>query len=95
MKKEIEIIYENLDHTAFWVCLVTSIILIGVSFVIPPLAVIDGSVLAAVGEVFGFATLATVIVAIRKGKQITMTHGDTQIEVKHPDSDDSPDGEEA
>lgn len=94
MKKEIEIICENLDKTAFWVCLVTSIILIGVSFVIPPIAVIDGSVLASVGEIFAFATLATVIVAIHKGKQITMTHGDTQIEVKHPELEGTTDPEE-
>ena len=95
MKQELQDIYQNLDKTAFWVCLITSIILIGVSFLIPPLAVVDGSVLAAVGEIFGFAALATVIVAIHKGKAISVSHGDTTIEVKHPDSDDSPDGEEA
>lgn len=92
MKTELKIIYENLDHTAFWVCLVISIALIVTSFFIPPLAVIDSSVLAAVGELFAFGSLAAVIVAIKKGRDISISHGQTNVSIN---SDDIPDGEEA
>lgn len=66
----------------FLICLITSVGLIVTSFFIPPLAVVDGSVLAAVGELFGFASLAEVGAAIERGHGATITHGGTTIEVK-------------
>ena len=44
----------------FWVSLVLSAVLVVVSFVVPPRGIIDGSVLAAVGEIFAFPTLYAV-----------------------------------
>ena len=41
-------IYHNVNHWAFWTCLIISIGLIIGSFFVPPLGVIDGSVLASV-----------------------------------------------
>lgn len=78
-------IYHNVNHWAFWVCLVISIGLIIGSFFVPPLGLIDGSVLASVGELFGFATLATVIEAIRKGSDVTVQHNNTSLTVNNPD----------
>ena len=82
-------IYHNVNHWAFWTCLIISIGLIIGSFFVPPLGVIDGSVLASVGELFGFATLATVIEAIRKGSDVTVQHNQTSITVNNPDSSES------
>ena len=81
----IKAIYEKLNKTSFYICLVFSIILIAVSFVVPPTGIVDGSVLAAVGEVFAFATLGTVIHAIMKGADVTLNHGNTSVTLNTPD----------
>lgn len=78
-------IYHNVNHWAFWTCLATSIGLIIGSFFVPPMGVIDGSILAAVGELFSFATLATVLDAIRKGSDVTVQHNNTSLTVNNPD----------
>ena len=65
----------------FWVCLITSISLIVTSFFIPPLAVIDGSVLAATGELFAFAALGNIIAAIEKGIDAKLEHNGTTITI--------------
>ena len=68
----------------FWfhIFSVFSMVLITASFICPPLAVIDGSVLAAVGEVFAFAALWTLIKAMDDGHTATLTHNDTTLTVK-------------
>lgn len=66
---------------AFWLCLAVSITLIVAGFIVPPTGEIDGSVLTAVGELFGFATLWCVYHAIDKGIDTRVTHGSTTIEV--------------
>lgn len=60
---------------------IASISLIVASFLVPPTGVIDGSVLAAVGELFGFAALFTVIKAIEAGVDAKVTHGNTTVQV--------------
>lgn len=74
-----------MNHWAFWVCLIFSIGLILGSFFVPPMGVIDGSILASVGELFGFATLATVIEAIKKGSDVSVSHGSTTVTVNNND----------
>lgn len=71
----------------FLACLVTAIFLIVTSFFIPPLAVVDGSVLAAVGEIFGFAALGEVAAAIERGHSASISHGNTTIEIKKPEDE--------
>lgn len=78
-------IYSNLNHAAFWTCLIISIGLIIGSFFCPPLGSVDGSILASVGELFGFATLATVIEAIKKGSDVSVSHGSTTVTVNNND----------
>lgn len=77
----------------FLICLLVSAGLIVTSFFIPPLAVVDGSVLACVGELFAFAALGEVGAAIERGHGATISHGNTTIEIKKEDDDDS--GEKA
>ena len=52
----------------------------------PPMGVIDGSVLTAVGEIFGFAALTTVWHAIDKGIDAKITHGSTEMNLTNNDS---------
>ena len=73
---------DKFHKNVFMVCLLTSVGLIVTSFFIPPLAVVDGSVLAAVGELFGFAALAEVAAAIERGHSATISHGNTSIEIR-------------
>ncbi|MCQ2754587.1 MAG: hypothetical protein MJ231_06025 [bacterium] len=65
----------------FYILVGISIVLIITSFLVPPLGVIDGSVLASVGELFAFASLGTLIKAIDKGKKASVTHKDTTLTV--------------
>lgn len=69
------------NNTWFHILTAIAIILLIASWLVPPLSVIDPSVLAATGEIFAFAALGTVIKAIDKGIDAKMTRGDTTIEV--------------
>lgn len=66
----------------FWICLIVSISLIAAGFCVPPMGIIDGSVLTAVGILFGFATLAQIPVIIEVAGYVKMTKGDMTIEAK-------------
>lgn len=68
-------------NPAFWVCLSLSIALIVAGFCVPPTGKIDGSVLTAVGELFGFATLEVVFNAIRAGVDAKVSHGKTSVTI--------------
>lgn len=75
-----------------WVFLITLLVSVGLivtSFFIPPLAVVDGSVLASVGELFAFAALGEVGAAIERGHGATISHGGTTIEIRKEDDNDS------
>ena len=69
------------DNLYFWFFGGISVLLIVLSFFIPPLAVVDGSVLAATGELFGFAALGAVVHSIDKGKTASVSHNGTTITV--------------
>lgn len=70
-----------ISNIPFWVLNFFAIALLACSFIVPPLGIIDGSVLAAVGEVFAFAALATVVKAIDKGTTAKVSHNDTTLEI--------------
>lgn len=78
---------DRFHKNVFLVCLITSVGLIIASFFIPPLAVVDGSVLAAVGELFGFAALGEVAAAVERGHTASISHGNTTIEIKKEDDE--------
>lgn len=73
---------DRFHKNVFIICLLTSLGLIISSFFIPPLAIVDGSVLASVGELFAFASLGEVAAAIERGHSASISHGDTTIEIK-------------
>ena len=77
------------NNLYFWVFGGISVLLIIISFFIPPLAFIDGSVLAATGELFAFAALGAVIHAIDTGKSATIQHGSTSLTLKDIDGEET------
>lgn len=78
----------NIGKISFWVTLITSIVLIVVSFFLPPTGAVDPSVMASVGELFAFGTLGTVLSAINKGADVTLQHNNTSVTLNNPDGDD-------
>ena len=70
--------------TAFYINLSVSIVLIVGGFLLPPMGIIDGSVLTAVGELLMFGVLAQVpaiISAAKNGKSVKISKGDFSAEV--------------
>lgn len=69
------------ENLGFWVFGISSIILLGVSFVLPPTGIINATVLEGVAELFAFASLGAVYRAINKGTPASITHGGTTVSV--------------
>jgi hypothetical protein len=84
---------DRFHKNVFLICLTTSVGLLVASFVTPPMWIIDGSVLAAVGELFGFAALGEVAAAVERGHTATISHGNTSIEIRKEEEGNGQDGE--
>jgi sugar phosphate permease len=65
----------------FAVCFLVSLSLIIGGFLMPPMGVIDGSVLTAVGELLLFPTLLYGYRAIELGYEVKIQHGETSVEI--------------
>ena len=65
----------------FYLNLAVSILLIVGGFFVPPIGVIDGSVLSAVGLLLMFATIDKIPEAIKAGKSVKICKGDFSAEV--------------
>ena len=73
---------------AFYLTLAISLLLIIGGFLLPPMGIIDGSVLTAVGELLMFGVLAqvpTLIDAAKNGKSVKISKGDFSAEVSSSD----------
>ena len=73
----------------FWFFSIIGIILIVAAFILPPISVIDNSVLIAVGEIDGMIALGAVIKAIDKGESATFTHNNTSITISKEEGEDN------
>ena len=65
----------TVGNPVFWVSFALCAGLIIAGFIVPPMGVVDGSVLTAVGELFAFPTLWTVWHAIDRGIDAKMKIG--------------------
>lgn len=65
----------------FYITFVLSVALIVGGFFCPPIGVVDGSVLSAVGLLLLFATIEKIPDAIKAGKSIKVQKGDFSAEV--------------
>ena len=66
---------------------ISSIILIIASFFVPPLGVIDGSILAAVGELEALGVLWIVMRAVEKGTGASFKKGDVEVDIKEKEDE--------
>lgn len=78
---------KHADKQIFYICLGMSILLMVVGFWMPPTGVIDPSVLTACGILFGFAALGVAGQNLANGKEVSIKHGDTTVEVRDDDND--------
>lgn len=69
------------ENVWFAIFSIVAITLLVASFLVPPMGVIDDSVLKGVAEIFGFAALGTVMRAIEKGIDAKIKHGDTEVTI--------------
>ena len=67
------------NNLFFWLFSIIGVILIIVAFILPPLSVIDNSVLIAVGEINGMIALGAVIKSIDKGRSASIKHNGTEV----------------
>ena len=65
----------------FTATFVLSVALLVGGFFVPPIGVIDGSVLSAVGLLLMFATIDKLPAAIKAGKNIKLQRGDSSVEI--------------
>lgn len=65
----------------FYITLATSLMLIVGGFLVPPVGVIDGSVLTAVGLLLMFSVIEKVPEAIKAGRNIKLQKGDSSVEI--------------
>ena len=72
-------------YSIFIVLSLAAILLLSVSFAMPPTGVVDDSALKASAVFFGFAALATLMHAVDKGVGAKLEHGDTKLTI---DGDD-------
>lgn len=63
----------------FWILTIVAVVLIVAAFLCPPMAIIDASVLGAVGELAGFGALWAIIKAMDKGLDAKVKHNNTEV----------------
>ena len=73
----------------FYTTFVLSILLIIGGFFVPPIGVIDGSVLTAVGLLLMFATIDKIPEAVKAGRNIKVSKGDFSAEVNSTSASNS------
>ena len=71
-------VYKNIP---FHILATVSVAMIVASWIWPPTAIIDSSVLAASGELIGWGALYTLLRAVEKGKTASVSHNGTTITV--------------
>lgn len=76
---------KNVRHSKIAAIILTaiSVALIVGGFFVPPMGVIDGSVLTAVGLMLAFGALFAVLDAMAMGVDAKLSHNDTTIEINN------------
>lgn len=78
---------DKTSRAVFYVCLSITVVLLVAGFIVPPPAVIDGSVLKAGALLFAFAALSKVDKIVEKGYDAKINVGKTSLEVNNPDNE--------
>lgn len=78
-----------LSRITFAICFFVSVGLIVGGFFVPPIGVIDGSCLTAVGELLLFPTLLYGFRAVELGLTVKFQKGETSIEISKDEKEDN------
>ena len=76
------------NNLFFWLFSLAGLGLIVASFILPPLGIIDNSVLVGIGEIDGFIALGAVIKAIDKGVDAQVQHNNTSITISNREEEE-------
>ena len=69
-------------NTPFFILGGIALVLLIISWIAPPPMQVHESVLKAVAEIFGFASLWTIVIAIEKGTGASLRKGDVELEIQ-------------
>ena len=69
-------------NTPFFILGGIALVLLIISWIAPPPMQVHESVLQAVAEIFGFASLWTIVIAVEKGTGASLRKGDVEVEIK-------------
>ena len=69
-------------NTPFFILGGIALVLLIISWIAPPPMQVHESVLQAVAEIFGFASLWTIVIAIEKGTGASFKKGDIELEIQ-------------
>lgn len=72
----------------FWLFSIAGLLLIIASFLLPPMGIVDNSILAAVGELDGVIALGAVIKSIDKGRSASIKHNGTELTINGDEEGD-------
>jgi hypothetical protein len=72
----------------FWICLIVSIGLLVGGFFVPPMGMVDGSLLTSVGLLLIYALLAQLPMILESAGYAKITSGNTTIEISKEDNDE-------
>ena len=75
------IIKKQEDKVIFYICLGAAIVIGTISFLLPPTGVIDPSCLKFITLLLGFAALGIVGKNLSLGKEVTFSHGETEVTI--------------
>ena len=87
--KKMKKFYHNYveKNIPFHILATVSVAMLIASWIWPPTAIIDSSILAASGELIGWGALYTLLRAVDKGKTATVSHNGTTITVGEKEKD--------
>lgn len=72
----------------FWTCLVSAIIMLSVSFVLPPTGEINPTVLQGAAILMGFSVIGILPECLRLSKEVTVRKGDLEVSLSDGDGDE-------
>ena len=71
-----------------WLCSIIALGLIVAGFFVPPVGIIDGSVIQAVGEIIGIIAILEVPHCLEKMSHIQFKHNNTEINLSQDNNED-------
>ena len=71
----------------FWTCLISAIVMLGVSFMLPPTGEINPTVLQGAAILMGFSVIGILPECLRLSKDVTVRKGDLEVSLSEGDDE--------